>query len=125
MRSFGPLLIAALLSAQAFAWADVQMTCRYSGRTLKDCPCPPSESRQDALERLDCCLVRATHPIAVIPVVPVRLALLQEELAALPPVVGGSALAIAPGDLPSPHALDDPPPPLDRRRFLLLRHLLI
>lgn len=123
MRLFGTALLLFFVSAQAFAWADVRMVCRYSGRVLSECPCPPEDQAAPAVERLDCCLINAADAA------PVALAVVSAKAwtgAASPFVVVGSPRPVSRTWQARVFEADPPlerPPPL--RLFIRHRQLLI
>ena len=123
VKTVGTALLLILLSVQAIAWGDARMVCRYTGRVLTDCPCPPSDEAEDKLKRLDCCLLQASDPAPIAPAV-------------LTSAVHLNPIAAAPLDLQLPAVASRPvvalhrnerdrAPPQTAPLFILHRHLLI
>ncbi len=44
-----------LVCFQSVAFAGEKHVCRYSGRILEPCPCPPEPAHTAGLEKRDCC----------------------------------------------------------------------
>ncbi len=131
---FAPMLARAtafaltlLLVGHAFAGDVTLEVCRYTGKVLAACPCPPEAKREQPVQKLtrpDCCELRTASKVsfpAVTHAAPVET-LRIDAVAVLPP---SPWLGLtAPADPISPEPGTDPPRPASRR-YLALRHLLI
>lgn len=111
-----------LFAAQAFASGNRAMLCRYSGKIMEDCPCPPAPEHSE-LERESCCEIRTSTPFTPVGLVrslgEVALVL---ELAVTPAVVQEASFVSA--ETATPQLLAQAPPG-ERERFLKTRLLLI
>ena len=122
-RITGLLLVLGAVSP-ALANPGVRMICRYTGQTVAPCPCPPiADEAPPAVEGAGCCeIVRATLP----DVDPGRLSGAPAGADAPLAIAGSPTPGTLPVDLSEMVPFDaGADPPLDRRRYLTLRQLLI
>ena len=116
---------ALVMTVQALAFSEARMVCKYTGKVVTPCPCPPRDGAE-AFERIlrdSCCEIRKSERFST-PVVLTAAPAHPERLQLALPVE--SWVSPAHGLIEAewlPHRGQDPPP--RHRLYVSLRHLLI
>ena len=110
------------LGGTTVAPGTARMVCRFTGQTMKPCPCPAGPNRGAKMEREGCCEVRAASKGSA----PTVLASLPPHPERLDSFVIAQLIIFAPmfRAVVPPEEIGTDPPPIERK-YLALAQLLI
>ncbi len=116
---------ALVMTAQALAFSETRMVCKYTGKVVTPCPCPPRDGTEafERISRASCCEIQKSERFSTPAVLTAAPAHPERLLLALPVETWVSS-ELGPVEIEwLPHRGQDPPP--RSRLYVSLRHILI